>query len=362
MKRTMIWILVLCLVGALAGNCCSAAAAGTQNDSENVIDAPQLGFYFVSPEKYVNTRGSLSWSADLISTGVQEIDLDYYAVAQEQMDAYAEYQAACQQAGMNGTKPPEAPDPSWMSGWEWGNVFVLYAINGGRGEAELRAVLRDNRDLDAKDFALLEEIGSVGDTRFFLGQYAMSDAVRIFYRQNMRDFYAEYEALRADKESFLSAATLSEPQWQRTLVPGETIEYEASDLGGTPRRSADIFAGAKVTMINLWATWCPPCKGELPELGAMAKEFEAKGCQVIGVCFDADSDSVAATAEAILADAGADYLNLRAAGNIDQVFPVEAIPVTLFVDSNGRILLEPIVGAYPDTYRQALVEALALAG
>jgi thiol-disulfide isomerase/thioredoxin len=144
------------------------------------------------------------------------------------------------------------------------------------------------------------------------------------------------------------------------LAPGETIEYEAADLDGTLRRSDELFAGAKVTMINIWATWCPPCRAEIPELGTMAKAFEEQGCQIIGVCIDAADDATVASSAALLRDAGADYLNLRAAVNVGEVFPTEVVPVTLFVDSNGRILTEPIEGAYPDTYRQTLQEALAL--
>jgi len=368
----MIWLLTLCLAGALVG--CghepavspapaeTAAAEAAPSDSEHVIDAPRLGFHFALPEKYENARGTLNWSARYVSAGVQEIALDYYAVAQEQQSAYTDFLTAYSEAIRNGTQLPEPPDPAWMSGWEYGNLFLLYAINGNRGEEELLAALWDTDRVSAEAFASLEELGTDGGSRFFLGQIALPTDELDAYRENMGEFYAEFEALRADKESFLSAATLREPQWPHTLAIGGTIEYEAADLDGTPQRSADIFAEAKVTMINLWATWCPPCKAELPELGAMAKEFEAKGCQIIGVCLDADSDSVAATAKTILSDAGVNYLNLRAAENVGQVFPTEVVPVTLFVDSSGRILLDPIEGAYPDTYRQALVEALALVG
>lgn len=372
MKRAMLWLLLLCLTGALAG--CghatavapapteTAAAEAAPGSSEQVIDAPRLGFHFALPEQYENARGTLNWSARYVSAGVQEIALDYYAVAQEQRSAYTDFLTAYSEAIRSGTQLPEAPDPAWLSGWEYGNLFLLYAINGNRGEEELLAALWDTDRVSAEAFASLEELGTDGSSRFFLGQLALPADELDAYRENMGEFYVEFEAMRADKESFLSAATLREPQWPHTLAVGGTIEYEAADLDGTPRRSADIFAEAKVTMINLWATWCPPCKAELPELGAMAKEFEAKGCRIIGVCLDADSDSVAATARSILSDAGADYLNLRAAGNVGQVFPTEVVPVTLFVDSSGRILTEPIEGAYPDTYRQTLEEALALVG
>ena len=126
--------------------------------------------------------------------------------------------------------------------------------------------------------------------------------------------------------------------------------------------SADLFAQAKVTMINLWATWCGPCKGELPELGEMAKEFEAQGGQLVGLCLDAEDDETIATAEALLSDAGAAYLNLRPMEGLNEKFPTEGYPTSFFVDSEGKLLVAPIVGAAVDDYPVAMAEALAQVG
>ena len=94
----------------------------------------------------------------------------------------------------------------------------------------------------------------------------------------------------------------------------------------------------------------------------MAKDFEAQGCQLVGLCIDATDDDVVATAEALLADAGAEYLNLRAMEGVDEIFPVQGYPTTFFVDSEGKLLVDPVVGAYPDAYTEAMAEALALVG
>ena len=113
-------------------------------------------------------------------------------------------------------------------------------------------------------------------------------------------------------------------------------------------------------MINIWATWSPPCRAELPELGKLAKEFEEQDCQIIGVCIDADSEETAALAMSLLDQAGADYLNLRAEEYVFDVFPVYAVPTSVFVDSEGKILVDPVIGADLRGYRAALSEALAI--
>ena len=53
-------------------------------------------------------------------------------------------------------------------------------------------------------------------------------------------------------------------------------------------------------MINFWATWCEPCKDELPDLEKLHQDLSAKNCQIIGICEDAGEGSdITATAEEI---------------------------------------------------------------
>ena len=146
------------------------------------------------------------------------------------------------------------------------------------------------------------------------------------------------------------------------LFVGNTVFYESSDLEGNPLRSLAVFSEAKVTMINIWATWCPPCRAELPELGKLAKEFEEQDCRIIGVCIDADNKETAALAMSLLNQAGADYLNLWAEEYVFDVFPVYAVPTSVFVDREGKILLDPVIGADLRGYRTALSEALSIVG
>ena len=127
--------------------------------------------------------------------------------------------------------------------------------------------------------------------------------------------------------------------------------------------SAELFAGHKVTMINIWATWCDPCKRELPELEKLAGELAGKGCQIIGICEDtAYEDTAAAEAKEILAKAGVTYPNIAATEEILEMMPRLAMPTTYFVDSSGHVLTTPVKGADFEKYREKLEEALRLAG
>jgi thiol-disulfide isomerase/thioredoxin len=55
------------------------------------------------------------------------------------------------------------------------------------------------------------------------------------------------------------------------------------DLRGRTRRLSD-YKG-KVVLLNFWATWCPPCRAEMPDLVRWQREFRSKGLQVIGVTY-----------------------------------------------------------------------------
>ena len=64
---------------------------------------------------------------------------------------------------------------------------------------------------------------------------------------------------------------------------GKAPALELKDLRGRTLRLSD-YKG-KVVLINFWATWCPPCRAEMPDLIKMQREYRSKGLQVIGITY-----------------------------------------------------------------------------
>ena len=194
-----------------------------------------------------------------------------------------------------------------MSQREHAVLFTVFGISDGRGEDELRALLKEDNYPYDDGFTWLEEVWSDGDTTFYAGQYDYTEERMDEYQDYMGDFFTEMEDIYRDKETFLSAFSFRSPIWPKDLNIGDVIRFETTDLNGNPVSSEELFAESEVTMVNLWGTWCGPCKRELPELAVMAKEFEAQGCRVIGICNDAYAEDKLEKAKGLLQDAGAEY-------------------------------------------------------
>ena len=139
---------------------------------------------------------------------------------------------------------------------------------------------------------------------------------------------------------------------------GKMVSFETKDLNGNPVNSADLLKDRKVTMINFWATWCPHCVEELPELEELSKELEAQGCQMIGVCEDADDSGD--DARLLLREKGVTYTNIALTKEMYPMMPHKAIPTTYFVGSDGKILTKPVIGKNLEEYHERLAEALAI--
>lgn len=140
---------------------------------------------------------------------------------------------------------------------------------------------------------------------------------------------------------------------------GDLVSFSTRDLDGKEIGSDELFAGHDLTVLNVWATWCGPCKNELPELGKMAKDFEQKNVQLVGLCLDGDEE--AETAKQLLADAGCDYCCVMAPENMLDILPTTAVPTTYFFDSTGHMVGEPVVGAYVDQYPKRVDDLLSSA-
>ena len=148
-------------------------------------------------------------------------------------------------------------------------------------------------------------------------------------------------------------------------APAETawdgLVFETSDLNGDPVTAQELFSAHTVTMVNVWASWCPPCVRELPELQRLNGEFAEKNCAIVGFLIDGDEAQGLADAKARLQEAGATYTILLPCDELNEIFSVQAVPTSFFVDSAGHLVGEPIVGAYVDGYTAALDAVIAQA-
>ncbi|WP_432738778.1 TlpA family protein disulfide reductase [Maridesulfovibrio sp. FT414] len=99
----------------------------------------------------------------------------------------------------------------------------------------------------------------------------------------------------------------------------------------------------KVVLVNFWATWCPPCRAEIPELVELRKQFPEDELVMIGVSVDADISAV----DSFLKN-GADfnYPVYFAAEDVGSYFRIKSIPRTMLYDPQGKRVFDK-EGSYP---------------
>jgi cytochrome c biogenesis protein CcmG/thiol:disulfide interchange protein DsbE len=113
---------------------------------------------------------------------------------------------------------------------------------------------------------------------------------------------------------------------------GAAPSFSLSDLGGRSVSLAD-FRG-KVVVLDFWATWCPPCKREIPDFISLQKQYGPEGLQIVGIALD-EPEKVHAFARQNEMNypvlLGTDDVAMRYGG-------IEGIPTTFIIDRGGRIV------------------------
>lgn len=143
--------------------------------------------------------------------------------------------------------------------------------------------------------------------------------------------------------------------------PAEPLVFEGQDLDGNAVTS-DIFSQSKLTMINVWATYCNPCLREMPDLGELAGEYDTADFQLIGIVSDVQengSEDKLEKAVSLVEKTGADYPHLLLNESLYSalVVNVSGVPTTFFVDENG-VVLGAVVGSYEKSVWKEIIDGL----
>src|SRR3954464_2244584 len=129
------------------------------------------------------------------------------------------------------------------------------------------------------------------------------------------------------------------------------FKFSFKDIDGK-KVSLSEFKG-KVVILDFWATWCVPCKAEIPGFIELKKKYGPKGLQIIGLSVD---DSMP-TAKKYATEMKMNYPVLLAEGKEDILKaydPIPSIPVSIIIDRDGRIVARHLGIATMDVFEREI--------
>jgi len=163
---------------------------------------------------------------------------------------------------------------------------------------------------------------------------------------------AEKNASTENTETGASSESEESPYvltFEATTVDGETV-------------TSDCFADSKLTMLNIWGTYCNPCLKEMPDLGEIAASYDKADFQLMGIVCDVPEGSEASdveNAKALIEETRANYPHLLLSESLytNLVGATDAVPTTFFINQKGEVL-GYIVGANSKEAWVELIEQL----
>lgn len=148
-----------------------------------------------------------------------------------------------------------------------------------------------------------------------------------------------------------------EQKTNRTASAGQTERYVSApdfalkNLEGEIVRLSD-YEG-KVVFLNFWATWCPPCRAEIPYFIELVEQYGDDGFEVIGVALDPSDFSRVQT---FVDQQGINYTILYDTQGVSNMYGgIQGIPTTFVISRDGKVV-EQIVGSRPKNVFESYVK------
>lgn len=142
----------------------------------------------------------------------------------------------------------------------------------------------------------------------------------------------------------------------KTVAVGKKFaDFEQPNVKGETHKLSEYVGNGKIALIDFWASWCPPCRAEMPNLVALYQQYKGKGFEIVGVSLDSKQEAWEKGIKDLkitwpqLSDLEG-WKNSGAA-----LYAVNSIPHTVLVDKDGTILAKDLRG---DELKAKLAELL----
>lgn len=124
-------------------------------------------------------------------------------------------------------------------------------------------------------------------------------------------------------------------------MPIDNFNFQTMDImDGSVIKSEEFYKEKSLTLVNVWGTFCGPCKEEMPDLAKLYEDYKNK-VNFLGVVVDTNvsMDTNVEEAQQIIKDSGVNYKNIMPNPTTeDTLVNITAMPTTFFVNSEGKVL------------------------
>jgi thiol-disulfide isomerase/thioredoxin len=134
------------------------------------------------------------------------------------------------------------------------------------------------------------------------------------------------------------------PKIEGVEVGRRVPDYKTVRLGTEDSVSIRALAEGQVTLVNIWATWCIPCRAEMPAMQQLYDSLGPKGLRIIAVSLDEGSPK---DVESFVRELGLTFDILHdKTGGIEQSFQTTGVPESFLLDKQG-VIVKKVIGEHP---------------
>ncbi|HML70348.1 MAG TPA: TlpA disulfide reductase family protein [Macellibacteroides fermentans] len=142
----------------------------------------------------------------------------------------------------------------------------------------------------------------------------------------------------------------------KVAVGQKFTDFEMADMEGNMHKLSEYVGQGKIVLIDFWASWCPPCRKEMPALVELYKKYNKKGFEIVGVSLDKDKDAWVEGVKNM-------HMEWKQLSDLKfwesegaALYGVNSIPHTVLVDKDGTILAKNLHGEELNTKLAELIK------